>query len=64
MKEVAAWVVPLTVTGPIVTPVPLAATVVAPLTKFVPVRVITTVVPCVPDDGLMAVKVGTAGIPA
>ena len=40
-----------------VTPVPLNATAVAPV-SFVPVMVADTVVPCVPDAGLIAVIAG------
>jgi hypothetical protein len=55
----------VTVTGPAVTPEPLTATVVAPVTKFVPVSVIeATVVPATPVFGEICVNVGEDGIAA
>ncbi len=50
-----------TVTLLTVTFEPLTATV-APETKFVPVNVTDTVLPCTPDVGLMLVKVGAGGL--
>src|SRR2546426_42093 len=50
-----------TTTLPTMMPVPLAVTVVAPSTKFDPVRVTGTLVPRGPDDGLIASSAGTPG---
>ena len=41
-----------------VTPVPLMFSVVAPLTKFVPLNVTEIPAPRLPDDGVIAVSVG------
>jgi hypothetical protein len=54
--------VPLaTATFETVTPVPVTFTL-APDTKFVPVSVTETAVPCVPADGLTEVSVGAAAV--
>ena len=54
-------VLSLTVTSPTVTPLPLTATLVAPLTKCVPVSVSETVVPDTAVAGAIAVSVGAGG---
>lgn len=51
-------VVPAEAICPMVMPPPLTLIVVAPATKFVPVRVTLTVVPCVPEPGLIDNSVG------
>ena len=49
-----------TVIAPTVTPAPVTPTV-APVTKFVPVNVTGTAVPCTPDEGFTKVNVGGGG---
>jgi len=61
VNDVLSWVVLVTVTEPIVTPVPLMVTDVAPITKFAPVSVTVTLEPACPALGEIELSVG-AGV--